>query len=174
MTDQRRDRLALAIAAVCVALSLAALFVGRVDTGIRLTREGDRVVVAAVDQFSLGSRDGVQPGMVVVSVNNVQLLELPQYVPSGPAPTDAEGNPGAQPMVIRPTVPTPVFIDPASLDRLIAQPIVALETIQPWDLPRGSADAGWATAGYQYYNYELTGSTLPLSGGVVILFAGLW
>lgn len=173
MTDQLRDRLALSIAAVCVALSLAALFVGRVDTGIRLIRDGDRVVVLAVDQFSLGSRDGVQPGMVVLSVNNVQLLALPQYVPSGPAPTDAEGNPGAQPMVIQPTVPTPVFIDAASLDRLIAQPIVALETIQPWDLQRGSVDT-WATAGFQYYNYELTSSTVPLAGGVVLLFVGLW
>ena len=175
MTDQRRDRLALAIAAVCVALSLVALFVGRVDTGIRLARDGDHVVVWTVDAFSLGSRDGVAAGMVVLSVNGVQILELPQYVPSGPAPTiDAEGNPGAQPMVIQPKVPTPVPIDAASLDRLIAQPIVDLVTIQPWDLPRGSADAGFATSGFQYYNYGLTGTTLPLAVGVVILFAGLW
>ncbi|MDQ6793775.1 MAG: hypothetical protein M3067_02910 [Chloroflexota bacterium] len=174
MTDQPRDRLALAIVAVCVALSLAALFVGRVDTGIRLARDGDRVVVASVDAFSLGSRDGVAAGMVVLSVNGVQILELPQYVPSGPAPTDAEGNARAQPMVVQPSIPTPVPIDAASLDRLIAQPIVDLVTIQPWDLPRGSADAGFATSGFQYYNYGLTGSTLPLALGVVILFAGLW
>ena len=174
MTEQRRDRLALVIAAVCVALSLGALFVGRVDTGIRLARDGDRVVILAVDAFSLGSRDGVEPGMVVLDINGVQVLELPHYVPSGPAPTDAEGNAGAQPMIIQPTVPTPVPIDPASLDRLIAQPIVTLETIQPWDLPRGSADAGFATSGFQYYNYGLTGSTLPLAAGIVILFAGLW
>ena len=52
MSDRRRDRLALAIAVACLALSLGALFLGRVDTGIRLTRQGDRVVVASVDPLS--------------------------------------------------------------------------------------------------------------------------
>jgi signal transduction histidine kinase len=174
MTDPRRDRLALAIAALCVALSLAVLFAGRVDTGIRLARDGDRVLVLTVEAFSLGSRDGVEAGMVVLNINGVQILDLPHYVPSGPAPTDAEGNPGAQPMVVQPTMPTPLPIDPASLDRLIAQPVVTLETIQPWDLPRGSADAGFTTSGYQYYNYGQTGSMLALAAGIVILFAGLW
>src|SRR5439155_15962913 len=144
VTNQRRDRLAIAIAAACLALSLAALFIGRVDTGIRLTREGDRVVVAAVDQFSLGARDGVEAGMIVVSLNGAPLLDLPQYVPNGPAPTDADGNPGAQPMILRPTVPTAVPIDPQLVDALIVRPITSLQTIQPWDLARGSADAGWA------------------------------
>jgi len=176
VTNQRRDRLAIAIAAACLAMSLAALFIGRVDTGIRLTREGDRVVVAAVDQFSLGARDGVQPGMVVVNLNNVALLDLPQYVPNGPAPTDADGNPtgASPPMIVRPTVPTAVPIDPQLLDALIARPIVALDTIQPWDLTRGSPDSGWATSGFQYYNYELASASLPLAGGIVILFAALW
>jgi signal transduction histidine kinase len=175
MTDRRRDRIALVIALACLVLSVAPVFIGPVDTGIQLARQEDRVVVTAVAPLSLGARDGVQPGMVVVNLNNVQLLELPQYVPSGPAPSpDAEGNSVEQPTVIRPTVPTAVPIESNALDALISRPITSLQTIQPWELARGSVDMGWPVGGYEYFNYSISTSGLPVAGGIVVLFGALW
>jgi signal transduction histidine kinase len=67
-----------------------------------------------------------------------------------------------------------VAIDPAILDGLVRRPITALETIQPWDLARGSADTGWPTSGFQYWNYGFGDQWLPAAGGGVLLIAALW
>src|SRR4051812_38082435 len=175
MTDRGRDRLALVIAIFCLVMSVGSLFIGPVDTGIQLERQGDRVVVASVAPISLGARDGVQPGMVILRLNDVELLELPQNVPTGPTPTDADGNPtGDPPMILKPPVPTAVPIDAAALDGLIARPIRSFEAMQPWDLVHGSVDNGYTIAGYEYTNYQLQNSTIPLAGGIVILFGTLW
>jgi signal transduction histidine kinase len=165
MTTERRERLALAIACVALLGSLAALLAGRVETGIRLARQGDRVAVSYVEPYSLAARDGVQEGMVVLSLNDIRLVDLPEKVPTGPAPTDSDGNQTADgPFVVRPAVPTPVEIDPAIIDGLIARPILSLETIQPWDLARGSAEFGYTTSGFQYFAYQpgITNQSLGL------------
>ncbi|HEY0444234.1 MAG TPA: ATP-binding protein [Candidatus Limnocylindrales bacterium] len=175
MTTERRDRLALALAGIALLAGLASLLAGRVDTGIRLERQGDRIIVADVGSYSLGARDGVERGMVVLAINDIRLIQLPEKVPAGPAPTDADGNPTAEPpMVVRPLVPTPVTTDPAILDSLASRQIATLETIQPWDLAQGSPEVGWATNGFQYYAYGYSSESLPAAAGGILLFAALW
>ncbi|MFL5681467.1 MAG: ATP-binding protein [Chloroflexota bacterium] len=175
MTTERRDRIALALAGIALLAGLASLLAGRVDTGIRLERQGDRLVVSDVAPYSLGARDGVEPGMVVVTINDIRLIQLPEKVPSGPAPTDADGNETAEPpMVVRPLVPTPVTTDPTILDALASRQIGSLETIEPSDLAQGSPDLGYAVNGFQYYSYGYSSESLPAAAGGILLFAALW
>jgi signal transduction histidine kinase len=171
VTQDLRDRIALAIAAVCIALSLLALAIGRVEIGVKLVRDGDRVVVEAVTDGSLAARDGVQPGMVVLQLNGTQLIRLPEYV----YPPYDEANPDAaqEPSGIEPAEPTPVPIGAAALDALVAQPVVYFDAITPWGLETGAPDR-WEAWGYQYWGYGLGSTLLPLGVGVLILVVGLW
>src|SRR5690606_4493980 len=97
---------------------------------VTLVRQGDRVVVGSVSPLSLGARDGVQPGMVVLQLNGTQLIRLPEYV----YPPYDEENPDAaqEPTAIEPAEPTPVPIGAAALDALLAQPVVYFDAITPW------------------------------------------
>jgi len=171
MTTELRDRLALLVAGLCIAASLVALAVGRVDVGIYLAADGDHVVVSHVTDGSLAARDGVQAGMVVVDLNGTQLLALPQYV----YPTEwQDTGEEPQPIGIEPEDPTPVSIDPVALNELIRQPIAWIGLIQPWDIEAGSVETGYQVNGYWYSHYFDGRSTVPLALGVLILGAGGW
>jgi len=172
MTPQLRDRLALGVAAACIAFSLLALGIGRVDVGLSLVRDdADRVRVYSVSPGSLASRDGVQAGMVVLSLNGTQLIQLPQYVypPFDPNTPDAE----SQPSGVEPDEPMILPISAEAIDELLRQPVVYLEAIQPWDLEGGGPDR-WNSYGFQYYGYGLAGSARPFAIGLVILIAAIW
>lgn len=76
-----RDRIAMTIAALAVVLGVGTLAVGRFDSGIRLTVDGqDRIVVADVNPTSAAWSTGVRPGMIVVRLGSATLINLPQYV----------------------------------------------------------------------------------------------
>jgi signal transduction histidine kinase len=171
MTTELRDRLALLVAGLCIAASLVALAVGRVDVGIYLAVEGDRVVVSHVTPGSLGARDGVTQGMVVVELNGVQLLALPQPVYPSEWPDTGEEP---EPIGVEPSEPTPVSIDPVALNELLNQSIGWIGLIQPWDIDAGSVETGYQVNGYWYSHYFEGGSTVPLALGVLILGAGGW
>jgi len=171
MTAELRDRIALAVAGLCIAASLVALAVGRVDVGIYLAPEGDRVVVSHVTEGSLAARDGVQAGMIVVNLNGSPVLGLPQFVYPNDWPDTGEEP---EPIGTEPRSPTPMQIDPVHLMELLRQPIAYIDLIQPWDLQTGSAEFGYAVQSYWYEHYFRGGSVVPLALGVLILGAGGW
>ena len=71
----------MAIAAAATVLGVATLAVGRVDPGLHLTTDDrDRIVIADVDPRSLAWANGIRPGMVVLNLDGVTLINLPQYV----------------------------------------------------------------------------------------------
>jgi signal transduction histidine kinase len=170
MTAELRDRLALLVAGVAIAASLVALAVGRVDVGITLTVDGDRVVVAHVGEGSLAARDGLQPGMVIVTLNGTPLLDLPHAIYPDQWPDDGTEP---TPIGVEPDEPTPIPIDPIYLAELTRQPIAYLDAIQPWDLETGSADV-WAVQSFWYGHYFDGNASMPLALGVLILGAGGW
>jgi signal transduction histidine kinase len=170
MTTELRDRLALLVAAASIGASLVALAIGRVDVGILLAPDGDRVVVTHVTEGSLAARDGVQPGMVVVTINGTPVLDLPHSVYPAEWPDTGEEP---DPIGVEPQEPTPVPIDPIYLMELIRQPIAYLDVIQPWDLAAGVPDQ-WAVQSFWYSHYFSGNASMPLALGVLILGAGGW
>jgi signal transduction histidine kinase len=170
MTAELRDRLALLVAAACIAASLVALAVARVDVGVTLAIDGDHVVVSHVGDGSLAARDGLRPGMVVVTLDGTPLLDLPHSVYPEDWPDTGEEP---QPIRVEPSEPTPIRIDPIHLAELIRQPIAYLDAIQPWDLETGAADQ-WAVQSYWYGHYFSGNAAMPIALGVLILGAGGW
>ena len=72
MTLRRRDKAALAIAALTFVLGVAAWSAGPSPTGVHLALYGDQIVVAAVDLGSPAAQSGIQPGMVVVQLEDIE------------------------------------------------------------------------------------------------------
>jgi signal transduction histidine kinase len=173
VSQRTRDGLAIGLAVVAIAAGVGSLFFGRADPGVQIGRADDRIVVQWVRPGSQGQRDGILPGMVVVAVNGVTVLDLPHsvYVDSGEV--DAEGAPIAAPPTITPTQPTPIAISDEALDTLLQGGIRDLQTIEPWDLERGSAD-NWPTIAFFYSDYLLESSAFPFAIGVLILLVGVW
>lgn len=173
VSHRLRDGIAIALAVLAISAGVAALFFGRADPGIQIGRADDQVVVQWVSGGAQAHRDGVLPGMVVVSVNGVQLLDLPhtEYVDTGQV--DADGNAIEPQPSITPSQPTLIPISDDALAALLQDGISSLETIEPWDLERGSADA-WLVRDYFYSDAELEASAFPFAFGVVLLLAGVW
>jgi signal transduction histidine kinase len=174
VSQRFREGLAVGLAVVAIAAGVASLFFGRVDPGIEIGRRDDKLVVTFVRPGSQGQRDGVLPGMVVVSVNGVSVLDLPHTVyPDNGGQVDADGNPIEPQPIITPTQPTPIAISDEALDTLLQGGVRDLQTIEPWDLERGSVD-NWPSSGFYYSNVELESSAFPFAIGVLILLVGAW
>jgi signal transduction histidine kinase len=178
MVTWLRDALAIGVTLVALVLGAGTLAVGTYDTGIRLgVDEQGRVTVREVDQDSIASRSGVRTGMVVTSLNGVELIRLPQFVypEVEPTPNPVTGEtPLTEPIGLEPAVPTVVPIDPALRDALIVQPVVDLSAMQPTDLQEGVGDE-WQVA--SMYDDGLTRfrETFPsLALGVVLLMLVGW
>jgi len=120
-TSPIRDRLALGAAALAVLAAVLSLAAPWYDAGIQLGLDGDRVRVEAVDPLSQAWRDGIRPGMVVVSMNSVQLIRLPTNVYGEPNPDDPEQQPPL--LGVDPPAPTPVVPINWSIEALIGQAI---------------------------------------------------
>jgi len=175
----QRDRIAMTIAAVAIVLGVATLAIGRVDPGLHLgTDNRDRVVVADVDGRSLAWASGMRPGMVVLNLDGVTLINLPQYVyPSAePSPDPVTGEiPAATPVGVDPASPTAVPIDAATRDELLAQPVSSIDAIEPWDLERGTVD-NYPTASYFDATMGSIRETLPavIFGIGLLAVIGWW
>jgi signal transduction histidine kinase len=174
-----RDRIAMVIAAGAILLGVGTLAIGRFDSGIRLSIDGqDRVVVADVSQHSVAWSDGLRPGMVVLQLERVALIALPQYVyPSTqPSPDPQTGEvPAAAPIGIEPAKPTLVPIDPSVRAALMAQTVTTLDAIQPWDLEQGSVD-NWPTTSVFDDNGGAIRDTAPavILGTALLMVVGWW
>ena len=141
MTDQLRDRLALALAVVAVALGVGTLAIGRHDPGVRLAPSNEYVVVTQVNAHSQAALAGLAPGMIVVQLNGAELVDLPAFVFPADAPDgyDYETGEPVEPIGIEPERPTPLPMGVDEALTLISAPYVELAAIHPSALERGSA-----------------------------------
>src|SRR5438105_2130321 len=98
-TKPVRDGLAVGIGLLAFVLALVPLTISHYDPGIRLAVDPsvNRLIVASVDPWSPAARDGVESGMVVLSMNGAQLLALPHEIYADPpVPANPDENPEAQ------------------------------------------------------------------------------
>jgi signal transduction histidine kinase len=172
LTAELRDRLAITVSGVALVVGLLSILIGSYDSGISFMVDNGRLVVADVEPLSQAARDGVQPGMVAVSLNGLQLIDLPttQYGEPDPA------NPDAQPPVIGivPSVPTPTGFTPGDLLGLTRQPLEWVTLITMSGLQTGGAD-NWPIVQFAYpAGAAFTGSRLAILPGLVLLFGCAW
>ena len=174
MREQRRDLLAVAMAVAAFVLGLSALAPGRLETGIHLRVDGELLVVDRVDPYSRGALDGVEPGMVLVRLNDVELIRLPDYTYAEQTPEQIDAGEDPQVTGIDPTVPTPIAgID--VLSSLASSPISSFEAIRRSDL--GQTDPGmYDFFGYYYPLGEpVERGTIGILVGLTVLVGGsLW
>ena len=155
------------VAVLAFVLGLAALTTARVDLGVWLIHDGTYVRVAEIEPYSPARLDGLEPGMVVVNLNGIDLVRLPghEYYE-----VDEFGNEvGPGPVTV--DSPETVALEPSILDQLVSQPVYTLEAIdQSWL----TADAyPTATLGWSYdFQLEQTGFWFLL--GVLVALAGAW
>ena len=71
MTLRRRDTAALAIVVLTFLLGVIAWGAGPSSTGVHLALQGDQIVVAAVDPGTPADQGGIQAGMVVIRLDDV-------------------------------------------------------------------------------------------------------
>jgi len=140
LDDLARRRLTLLLAAVIIIAGWSTLLLGRFDSGVRLSWNGDRVVVAEVMPGSIAAQYGLQPGMVVTQLQYVTLIEMPHYVEPDPAtmpsPDPETGEEPPYIPTIVPATPTRVNLDDNTLESLLSRPPTQIKAVQPWDLDR--------------------------------------
>ncbi len=179
LRSRRRDWAAVAIAGASLAIGIGVLAGASFSIEARLVQGTDgRVVVDDVDATSRAWQNGLRPGMIVLSVNGVQLVTLPQYIyPETPPTPDPETGeePPFVPSGIEPTVPLDSPIDQSALVALLAAPVTDLAAIQPWDLERGHPEA-WATVDLydDWYSASLQGTTPAVLIGTLVLVLFAW
>jgi signal transduction histidine kinase len=156
-----RDYLAAAVGLVALTLGLLALVIGRVDFGLTFRVDGDRVTIENVAEYSPARLEGFEPGMVVLSLNGMELLTLPQEV-CGDTGCDPQSS---VPPVLVPPVPTAVHLDATTMARLLGAPVT--------DLGAATAGGGTTYIGRNYVD-DLQGSTYLFFAGAAILIAGSW
>ncbi|HEX7949735.1 MAG TPA: ATP-binding protein [Candidatus Limnocylindrales bacterium] len=173
MTSLFRARLAIVLAGIAVVGGMVALVNYRVDFGVRMEINGDRVMIASVADGSPARAEGLAAGMVVTNLNDTSLWAFPQYVYASP---DANGNVPGQPIGIEPAVATPIQFDPGQLSALISRPIYAIGAAWPADLARMRADGGPNNA-FSYvgfYQSALERSVWAYLAGALLLVVGAW
>jgi len=160
------------------------------DTGVLLAVSDGRVVVAYVDPFSPSAQYGVEAGMVALSVNDRELIRMPQetYPFKEPSPDPVTGevpeltpNPATgeypQPVLVwDPTAPTPVVLGDDALQALVDVPLHSLTAIRAADLAAWTpAEGSWYSAyiGDNGQN-SLRDSIMLVIFGIGVLFATAW
>jgi len=173
-----RDRFAIAVAIIAAVAGIAALSIAPYDSGIRLAVADDRIVVRDIDQHSFAFRGGIRAGMLLTELNGTTLVRLPVLVyPDVPPTPDPEGNDVPPvPIGVEPAGPTVVVFPPGQLETMASRPILELQTIEPWALEQGSAEAGWSTVSFSDNGRYALYQTLPtvFLGLAILLVAGWW
>jgi signal transduction histidine kinase len=152
LSASTRNAAAVALAALAFSIGGVAFASGHVESGVRLSLEGDgRVYIADIDPWSPAWDYGLGPGMVVVAINERALVPLP----------DLEGG-------------EPVTGE--ALVSLLGEGILTLAAIEAWELE--SLLAG-ATENYnpRYVStgpWQLHESGIAPLLGLAVLAAGGW
>lgn len=177
--DQRIvDRLALGVAGLALVAGLTSIAIGRLDSGISLTYDGEYVEVAAVEPRSAAALYGLRPGMIVTELQGTTLIRLPTsvYPPGEPTPDPVTGEyPPYEPIGVEPLVPTVVDLDEGTLARLLTVVPTQLAAIDKQALARGNPDEG---ASVYLYDDGFDGirRTLPtyVLGVLLLILVGWW
>ena len=171
-TDRTRAWIAAGLAALALTMSLLVLLFGRYEPGLRLAVSGDGLVVAEVLPFSPADRDGVRPGMRVVSINDRRLIQIPEYSYADPPPDQPDASPTAT--LIGPSQPTAVPTSAEDLVQLASTRIDRLELARPDELDNWSPQSSCCW-GVFYPGYTaLSQASLALLPGLAILLFGIW
>ncbi len=166
------DRLAATLAVVAFVLGLTPFWLQGYDAGIRLAidENAGHLVVASIDPYSTAARDGLRPGLVVVNLNGLQLISLPQEQFAEPSTPDM----ASEVTGLSPAVPTNV-VDLASLRSLVTQPIQSLDLIEPVVLQNGGPEAQYSVNGFWYPGWDrLQTSGQAILAGLAVLVIGAW
>ncbi|MHB8891517.1 MAG: sensor histidine kinase [Candidatus Limnocylindrales bacterium] len=183
------ERAAIAIGLLAGVVGILTPVLAKNDAGVRLDVSDGRVVVAYVDPFSPSAQYGVEAGMVALSVNDRELIRMPQetYPFKEPSPDPVTGevleltpNPAtgeypAPVLVWDPAAPTPVVLGDDALQALVDAPLTQLWAVRPGDLAAWTPDTGGYTAsiGDDGRN-SLRDSLLLVVFGIAVLFATAW
>jgi len=171
-TDRTRAWIAAGLAALALTMSLLVLLFGRYEPGLRLAVSGDGLVVGEVLPFSPADRDGVRAGMRVVSINDRQLIRIPEYSYADPPPDQPQATPTTT--LIGPSQPTAVPTSAEDLVQLASARIDRLELARPDELANWSQQSSCCW-GVFYPGYSaLSQASLALLPGLAILLFGIW
>jgi signal transduction histidine kinase len=170
-----RDYLAATVGVVGLTLGALALVIGRVDLGITLRQDGDRIVVDWVTANSPAANHGIAPGMVAVGLNGQALIILPQYVCIDPDEDCSDDMGESIDPVIQPAVPTVVPVDPVTMSRLLREPVLDMYFIGSSELANYDVNRGYTPyfGGAGYFD-DLRNSIWGLLVGAVLLVVGGW
>ena len=174
MNERTRTWIAAALATLGLTMSLLVLLFGRYEPGLRVgvNGNGDGLVVAEVLPFSPADRDGVRIGMRVVSINDRQLIRLPQYSYTDPPADQPQATPIAE--VIGPSSPTVVPTSAEDLAVLASSRVDRLELASVGELDNWTPDSSCCW-GVFYPGYSsLSDASLALLPGLAILLFGIW
>jgi signal transduction histidine kinase len=176
MSEHVRDRVAAALTVVVLVLGVGALAFGRSDPGVRLSPSNDLVYLTEVHDRSVARQLGMQPGMVAVSLNGVELIDLPTYVYPNDAPDgyDPETGEAIEPAGLEPSRATPVPIGLDAVQRLLEAPLVELTVIEPSDLDRYAPDAVPVMSLYDDGRLGVAEAAFSVLIGVGLLAASVW
>jgi signal transduction histidine kinase len=172
-----RDRAAGVIALAALGLGLLGLLVGRYDLGVDLVRGEAMLLVGGVRAHGLADRNGVEPGMVVASINGIGLLALPQPVyPEGVIDgMDPETGESVEPLRYEPARPTPIRLSQETMDELLAMDIEGLELMPATDLAPERTDSEYSIYNVDWWGWPRPADAFPaLVIGVGILLFGAW
>ena len=175
VSQRFRDYMAATVGVVALTLGAMSLVVGRVELGVTLRQDGDRVVVEWVANNSPAASHGIEPGMVLLNLNGRELIRLPQYV----CPdlhedcVDELGQDVAA--VLEPAAPTVVPQDPALVGQLIHASILDFDAMRASDLAGFSPESwyGASFAGSAYVS-DLRGAAWGLLVGAILMIVGGW
>jgi signal transduction histidine kinase len=186
----RIEQAAIAIGLVALATGILTPVVARNDTGVRLFVTAGRVVVADVDPFSPAARYGIEAGMVALSVNDRELIRMPQSTypkMADPTPDPVTGvvpevtpdpvtGDYPQPAVVwDPSAPTPVVAGDDALQALVNAPLRQLTAIRAADLAAWTPDTGWSRPDISDDGRNsVRDSILLVILGIGVLFATAW
>jgi signal transduction histidine kinase len=173
VTALLRARLAVALAGVALFGGILALVNYRVDFGVQLQSDGDRVLIASVADGSPARAEGLAPGMVVTDLNDVGLWVFPQPIFASP---DPNGNVPDQPIGYEPAVAAPAPLSSEQLAALMSRPIYTIGAAWASDLDHARVNAGPGTVFVYggFYQNALARSVWAFLAGGVVLVVGSW
>lgn len=175
------DRTSVALILIALAIGVLVPVLARLDSGVRLSVDeaAGQVYVEWVERFSPAEQYGVRPGMVAVTVNDLELIRLPEitYPSTGeeitPDPVTGE-YPEPSP-IVDPPAPVRLVTRIDQLRAIASQPVRTMLAVEPGDLeaydPYGEADSAWfADDGRD----SLLSSLVVVVFGIAVLFSAAW
>ncbi|MGK2851339.1 MAG: sensor histidine kinase [Candidatus Limnocylindrales bacterium] len=182
-----RDRLPMSMSATSIAaaaVAAAALFaailpvasdVGATGAHLGIDEQG-RLVVDRVDDLSRARQDGLEPGALVVSVNDWEVIILPQEVYDPPSYDPTTGDEVVRPPRIEPSRPIFVAFSTDELLAIASEPVMQLQAIAPSHLDQGSVRDGWSSLQVsgegRFRVFEALWGTAV--GALILVLIGLW